>query len=586
MAWHGVAFLPRMSTPSDEMKRKRNDEEMAGAQHDINMTSPPSQPAPSPNQPQESLPANGTDIVTPTKRKRGRPPGSKNKPKPAPNGLLDSPIKGTPSRPASTGRSRDDIFSTPIKQLGHTRETGTPLPVRTADRSARRKSAHTLIGRAGAADESDDDADEEDVLARRIWAEDEVVEEDPAGELYDDTKGTPGAPTTPVKRGRGRPKGSKNKRTPTPPRDMPAQEHYFFQNRPGGAKTSNNTLSSLTLLDHEDYFDLIRNHVDPHMEERHFLLALHSRSFSQWRFEMAEGFNVCVYGWGSKRTLLMEYAKWLCAQADEAAHPTVVVVNGYVSTLTIRDIFNTIASALLGANHTHKLGSQPGEMIESLLALLDGRPPLLLLVHSIDGPPLRRPTTQALLSRLAAHPAVTVLASAEHPSFPLLWDGSAREAFDFCFHDCTTFAPYTAEVDVVQAVHDLLGRSTRRVAGRDGVAFVLKSLPEKARSLYRVLVAEQLAGMDEDSNNGPPDDDDDDTRPGEGQALATGVEYRALYQKAAEEFICGNEMAFRTLLKEFYDHQMIVSRRDALGTEVLSVPFRREELEAILEDLI
>jgi origin recognition complex subunit 2 len=29
------------------------------------------------------------------------------------------------------------------------------------------------------------------------------------------------------------------------------------------------------------------------------------------------------------------------------------------------------------------------------------------------------------------------------------------------------------------------------------------------------------------------------------------VEYRLLYQKAVEDFICGDEVAFRTLLKEY-----------------------------------
>jgi origin recognition complex subunit 2 len=31
---------------------------------------------------------------------------------------------------------------------------------------------------------------------------------------------------------------------------------------------------------------------------------------------------------------------------------------------------------------------------------------------------------------------------------------------------------------------------------------------------------------------------------------------------------------------------MIVSRKDVLGTEMLSVPFRKEELETILEDIV
>jgi origin recognition complex subunit 2 len=36
----------------------------------------------------------------------------------------------------------------------------------------------------------------------------------------------------------------------------------------------------------------------------------------------------------------------------------------------------------------------------------------------------------------------------------------------------------------------------------------------------------------------------------------------------------------------FHDHQIITSRKDALGTELLSVPLRKDELEAILEDLM
>ena len=35
----------------------------------------------------------------------------------------------------------------------------------------------------------------------------------------------------------------------------------------------------------------------------------------------------------------------------------------------------------------------------------------------------------------------------------------------------------------------------------------------------------------------------------------------------------------------FLDHQMITNKKDALGTELISVPFRQEEMEAILEDV-
>lgn len=88
-----------------------------------------------------------------------------------------------------------------------------------------------------------------------------------------------------------------------------------------------------------------------------------------------------------------------------------------------------------------------------------------------------------------------------------------------------------------------------------------------------MLVSEILAGWDEEGGWGEG---------GEG----VGVEYKVLYQKVVEEFICSNEMGFRGLLKEFFDHQMVVSRKDGSGGEMLGVPWRREEMEAILEDLV
>jgi len=181
---------------------------------------------------------------------------------------------------------------------------------------------------------------------------------------------------------------------------------------------------------------------------------------------------------------------------------------------------------------------------------------ILLVVHSIDGTALRRPVAQGILSQLAAHPQIRLIASADHPSFPLLWDSSLRATYNFLFHDCTTFDAYNVEVDVVNEVHDLLGRSGRRVGGKEGVNFVLKSLPENAKNLFRILIGEQLAIMDGEYGKTAGksfDDDNDDEheqRPVTGNKAETGVEYRILYQKAVEEFICSNEMNFRTLLKE------------------------------------
>ncbi|OAA72587.1 Origin recognition complex, subunit 2 [Cordyceps fumosorosea ARSEF 2679] len=439
-----------------------------------------------------------TPVTTP--RKRGRPP-------------KQTPTK-SPATPSTSGRTTTHL--TPLKAVGPNAST----PGRNAaDRSARRKTARALLSHAAGDGPSDDEADaageEDEDLARAIFGDssdedddddDDDEEEDDGMLLPEEEAAAVGTPTKTRKR-RAPTTRRRRARSPTPPRDLPPHETYFFHNKPGRPKTSDNTLAGLRPLTHDEYFDVVSRLPEQHAEDVARLEALHAESFAQWALELARGFGVAR-----------------C----------------------------------------------------SILARLSATPSasVAVVVHSIDGPALRR-GSYAALAALAAHPAVHLACSVDGPDFALLWDVGARSALDLVFHDATTFAPRApAELDPVDEVHELLGRRARRVHGREGVAFVLRSLPENARNLFRLLVGEVLVAMDEDDAAAAEVDG------------GAGVEYRMVYNKAVEEFVCSSEMAFRTLLKEFHDHQIITSRKDALGTELLSLPFPREELEAILEDLM
>ncbi|MCJ1476829.1 Origin recognition complex subunit 2 [Lambiella insularis] len=552
----------------------------------------------------------------------------------------DAASKSTTAKTKGKGKEKADC-ATP------TRPEGTPSKVSisivgNADRSARRKSARNIIERTIGGDLSDDDGlGQEDDLAKQIWdngeqGEDTDDEEDgedqsdePDGEetfhgqvaAIPDNEATPTA--TPSKRGPGRPKGAQRKRTPTPPADLPPHEHYFFQNRPGKIKTSSNTLSSVSLLTHSDYHALISSHTDPHASSISFLHALHTRAFPQWAFELSQSFSICLYGYGSKRSLVKSFADHLHSHRGPSSPPTTILINGHKPTCSPAQVFSTIL-CFLTPHPSPPLPGQAPALLSLLLGHLTAHPPpqpIYLLFNSIDAPPLRKAATQSLLAALAAHPSINLLATADQPSFPLLWDISLLSQFNFVFHDATTFVPYddgkgTGEVGgVVDAVHELIGRKGVGRRGREGVGWVLRSLPENARGVFRVLIGELLAldadpGGRQDELGGDDDDDDGDGMDGfedtAAEGLGTsdrrvrrkarkqrgsveetfGVEYKTLYQKAVEEFLCSSEMAFRTLLKEFHDHQMVVSRRDESGVEVLGVPMRLEELEGVLEDLL
>jgi origin recognition complex subunit 2 len=546
-------------------------------------------------------------------------------------------LRGTPVKANGTTRDaaptptplKKVLFSTPKKTHPEDDEGyETPTAARN-DRSARRKSASALQGTF--VDNSDV---EEDTTDARIAAEILDSEDEEGDESAEETIGVsnaPKAPDTPSKTGkpRGRPKGKRRDRTPTPPPDLPPHETYFFQNRAGGNKTSTNALPSHLLLDHDDYRTHIQVFNDPHESDIRRLKQLHHRGFDQWTFELEQGFNLCLYGYGSKRNLAMSFAEHIYQHAEKT--PKILIINGYTPGLTIRDVLTTVASQMLPK--TIKLPAQPTAMLDLIFESLTERPStrLTLIIHSIDHPNLRK--SQPLLARLASNPSISLLATCDTPNFALLWDISLTRQFRFLYHDATTFEPYTAELDVVEEVNILLGRSGRRLGGKDGVGYVLKSLPENARNLFRILVAEQLALADVEGGAGGDsaataafsdiDIDSDDVlgasdeeaalqqdasptrrvrgkgrpakkakakkaapKPIASSAAVEGVEYRTLYHKAVEEFVCSSEVNFRTLLKEFHDHQMVESRKDAMGTERLSVPFRKEELEGMLEDLV
>ncbi|KAH7033511.1 origin recognition complex subunit 2-domain-containing protein [Microdochium trichocladiopsis] len=499
----------------------------------------------------DGQPIPSADIAV-TPRKRGRP--------------RKHPIEGAET-PKTTRIAGDP--STPSGRIGS--KTAATPQWRRNDRSARKKSARALIDRVMNGDNSDEDADEE--IAREIYGSSD--EED--GDGIDGIPGEPAPPVeavTPTKRGRGRPRKTESlqtrKKSPTPPRDLPPHEMYFAQNRTGSSKTSHNTLASLSLLTHDEYFSILHEFKDRHAEDSEFLQSIHAESFPQWAFESAQGFSVCIYGYGSKRPLLHRFAKFLHDNTSNHETARIVIVNGYVRNTSVREILGTVASAV---DPTFKLpAGNPAALLESVKQLLASHETeITIILNSIDALPLRRPNFQPVLAHLAAQRSVRLVCSADTPDFQLLWDSGLRSSFNFVFHDCTTFAPFTAEMDVVDDVHELLGRKARRVGGKEGVTYVLRSLPENAKNLFKLLVGEVLMAIDEEGLTG-----------GENP----GVEYRMVYSKAVEEFICSSEMAFRTLLKEFHDHQIITSQKDVLGAEMLSLPFRREELEAILEDLV
>lgn len=368
----------------------------------------------------------------------------------------------------------------------------------------------------------------------------------------------------------------------------------YFSYASSTLRVSDNVLSSLVEpLTHDEVHTIeqqMQEHADTN-EGVQRLCSMHESFFPHYWFELHNGFNLLFHGYGSKRAILTKFGKEYCAK-----NGNIIIVNGYNKRAGLKTILSAI-------EQIPKLGevSLRSSGLEGQLQRIYGffrdsnNPPLYLIVHNIESPSLRDNKVSTLLSTLALHPRIHLIASADHINTALLWSSaevSARKhsptpagteipshkGYAWLFHDLTTFRPYVIElthrdISTLPAQNQGTG-ATSGGAGQPmsepAMSHVLASVTEKAKRLFRLLATKQMAAVEEDASS-----------------KVTGLEkygmqYDLLFNEARKEFLATSDVALRALLGEFMDHGMVLSG----GTpEVLWIPAGKEILKRVLQNM-
>ncbi|KAG0359614.1 Origin recognition complex subunit 2 [Podila minutissima] len=339
----------------------------------------------------------------------------------------------------------------------------------------------------------------------------------------------------------------------------------YFQDLYQKSRTSNNTLSKLPTLEQGDFIQALKRTPVKHTREMEMLTLLYEEQFPQWYFELVSGFNLLIYGYGSKRQLLTKFATTVLTDAP------LIIVNGYFPTLNLKDILDKILSTALqysGPAGTlqeqiafiHAYFKQPDRAVQKIY----------LLVHNIDGSGLRSEKAQTALSLLASCPQIHMVASIDHINANILWDTVKAARFQWCWHELTTFKSYLAETSFENSIMVRQGE-----LGARGIQFVLASLTSNGKGLFRVLAEHQIQNERESSGGS-----------GENKNQAEmGMAYNALFKKCQENFLVSNAVTFRTQLTEFRDHRIVQSKKGADGVEILYIPLSANVLEGILDNM-
>lgn len=334
--------------------------------------------------------------------------------------------------------------------------------------------------------------------------------------------------------------------------------------------TSNNTLSLLPTLTPQESIQLLDSAPDHHAAEIKNLHDAHRHQFPQWKFEIDNGFNILLFGYGGKRAIMEDFAR---EELDEDM--PVLVVNGYFTNISLDAVLTQILAEVAPDISTS------GDKLQLIHNYLSE--PLAVVIHCLDSPVLRHPKNQHILSTLATNKNIRIIASIDHINAPLLFDSLKASRYNFLWHDCTTFVPLRTELSHEETTFLSGGtNATSSVGGLTGIKNVLNNLTSNARLLYKMLLENQL-GLQSDGN--------------EPAGIEQGIAFPQLRTLIGRKILpLSTPQTLKAVLGEFYDHGLLM-RNDGRGStggqakknqgsgEVIWAPFGKNIVENIIEFL-
>uniref|UniRef100_A0A8D2JHW3 Origin recognition complex subunit 2 n=1 Tax=Varanus komodoensis TaxID=61221 RepID=A0A8D2JHW3_VARKO len=339
-------------------------------------------------------------------------------------------------------------------------------------------------------------------------------------------------------------------------RDIPKNlvEEYFEAHSSSKILTSDRTLQKLQKkkLDQETLQNLLNKVPVAFAAECEKLIKQHESLFYKWMLQLHLGFNIVLYGLGSKKDLLENFRISLL---QNSVH---IVVNGFFPSITVKSILNSITEEVLDHVGTFR---SPQDQLDFIMERYKEDPSLelYLLIHNLDSQMLRGDKSQLILGQLSSLPNIYLIASVDHINAPLMWDQAKQSMYNWLWYETTTYSPYIEETSYENSL--LIQRSGSLALS--SLTHVLHSLTPNARGIFRLLVEYQLENKDNPS--------------------WPGLSFQDFYQQCREAFLVNSDLTLRAQLTEFRDHKLIRTKRGADGVEYLLIPVDNGTLTDFLQ---
>lgn len=298
----------------------------------------------------------------------------------------------------------------------------------------------------------------------------------------------------------------------------------------------------------------------------------------QCYIQLQLGLNLALYGYGSKTRMLKTLAD------GHLAGFHVFWLRTYRRDAAFAALLHTMMDAL-GVARSGKDAVALAEQIVQAVAASPPRHPIVVVVETADGGCMRsNERAWRAMVRLAESAHIRMILTFEHINAHLLANEETWTRLNLAWHDCTTMLPYAEEL--LPLVASQRGAVDGEARWR-GAQHVLGSLTRTARGVFRVLAEHQTQGGGGSSGDLAAPDAGESSGSEEEEEWAPRSPPRSLsltawYQRCQEQFLVSNEIAFRTQLTEFLDHELIcVADSTAHAGDGFYIPFGPAQIGAL-----
>ncbi|BAT82681.1 hypothetical protein VIGAN_03273200 [Vigna angularis var. angularis] len=345
-----------------------------------------------------------------------------------------------------------------------------------------------------------------------------------------------------------------------------SRNYFLAKELASSAKKSKHKLTDIDVVDEQELREAASRIQPKHGDDIALLLDSYKTMYPEWLLALRCGFGLLMYGFGSKKTLIEDFA--LTALTEYS----VVVINGYLQSINLKQAMIALAEVLWDQMKTKRRVSYRelpksqlnSQSMEELLTFLDQAEIddvdffVCVVIHNIDGPGLRDSETQQYLARLAACARIRIVATIDHVNAPLFWDKNmAHTQFNWCWYHVPTFAPYKVEGMFYPMIlaHGSASQTVKTAT------IVLLSLTRNAQSVFKVLAEHQLSHPDE------------------------GMPISDLYSVCRERFLVSSQVTLNSHLTEFKDHELVKIKKHSDGQDCLHIPLTAEALQKVVLEI-